>query len=211
MERSNILIVDDEEGIRFQLKWALNKDYQVVLAADLNIAATNRNLEAEVANGNFRTDLYFRLNVVTLFLPPLCERGNDILLLANAYLNRYQTDFGKQIKGFTLEAVEAMMQHSWTGNVRELQNRILRGLVVMHGDQITAEDMDFVTPIKNSQTLQDAKADIERKFVERALYQHQGNISSAADFIGVTRTTFYDLLKKHQIVANNYRNQSNDK
>jgi len=89
------------------------------------IAATNRNLEAEVANGNFRTDFYFRLSVVTLFLPPLCERGNDILLLANAYLNRYQTDFGKQIKGFTPGAVEAMMQHSWTGNARELQNRIL--------------------------------------------------------------------------------------
>jgi len=175
------------------------------------IAATNRNLEAEVANGNFRTDLYFRLSVVTLFLPPLCERGNDIVLLANTYLNRYQTDFGKQIKGFTPEAVEAMMQHPWTGNVRELQNRILRGLVVMHGDQLTAEDMDFVAQIKSSQTLQDAKADIERKFVERALYQHQGNISSAADFIGVTRTTFYDLLKRHQIVASSYRNQSNDK
>ena len=103
------------------------------------------------------------------------------------------------------------MQHPWTGNVRELQNRILRGLVVMRGNQLTAEDMDFVTPIESSQTLQDAKADIERKFVERALYQHQGNISSAADFIGVTRTTFYDLLKKYQIVASSYRNQSNDK
>lgn len=130
------------------------------------IATANRNLEAEVAAGNFRTDLYFRLSVVTLF--------------------------GKQIKDFTPEAVKAMMQHPWTGNVRELQNRILRGLVVMRGNQITAEDMDFVTPMKSSKTLQDAKADIERKFIKRALYQHQGNISSAADFIGVTRTTFYD-------------------
>ena len=174
------------------------------------LAATNQDLEAAVANGGFRQDLYYRLNVVTILLPPLRERGDDIILLANAFLQRYNTDLGKGIKGFTQGAVELMMHHLWPGNIRELQNRIQRGVVVAHGDYLTIEDMELDSSPMEGQTLQQAKDELERTFIRKALAKHNGTIAKAADAIGVTRTTFYDLLRKHNLRAEAFRDRDVD-
>jgi len=169
------------------------------------LAATNQDLEAQVEKGAFREDLYYRLNVVTISIPPLRERRDDIILLANAKLHQYNKDFRKKIKGFTQEAIEAMMHYPWPGNIRELQNRIQRGMVVAHGDRLTEDDLGLTPVVEGTETLQQAKDALEREFVERALIRHKGNISKAADAIGVTRVTFYDLLKKHAIDIDGFR------
>ena len=169
------------------------------------LAATNQDIEAAVAGGEFREDLYYRLNVVTISMPPMRERGDDIILLANAFLQQYNADLGKQIKGFTQGAVEVMMQHPWPGNVRELQNRLRRGIVVARGDRLTTEDMELDSSPIEGKGLQQAKDELEHKFIRKALADHNGTISKAADAIGVTRTTFYDLLKKHNLRAEDFR------
>ena len=169
------------------------------------LAATNRDLEACVARGSFREDLYYRLNVVTVSLPPLRERKEDLLLIANAKLHQYNKDFKKKIKGFTQGALEAMLQYPWPGNVRELQNRIQRGMVVAPSDRLTDEDLGLHPANEGPKTLQRAKDEVEREFIRRALIQQKGNISKAADAIGVTRVTFYDMLKKHQIQSEAFR------
>ncbi|MBI1930100.1 PEP-CTERM-box response regulator transcription factor [Candidatus Poribacteria bacterium] len=169
------------------------------------LAATNQDLEAYMEKGAFREDLYYRLNVVTISIPPLRERRDDIILLANAKLHQYNKDFRKKIKGFTQEAIEAMMHYPWPGNIRELQNRIQRGMVVAHGERLTEDDLGLTPVVKGPEILQQAKDALEREFVERALIRHKGNISKAADAIGVTRVTFYDLLKKHEIDVDGFR------
>jgi two-component system NtrC family response regulator len=169
------------------------------------LAATNQDLEAYVEKGAFREDLYYRLNVVTISIPPLRERRDDIILLANAKLHQYNKDFRKKIKGFTQEAIEAMIHYPWPGNIRELQNRIQRGMVVAHGDRLTEDDLGLTPVVEGTETLQQAKDALEREFVEKALIRHKGNISKAADAIGVTRVTFYDLLKKHEIDIDGFR------
>ena len=138
-------------------------------------------------------------------MPPMRERGDDIILLANAFLQQYNADLGKQIKGFTQGAVEVMMQHPWPGNVRELQNRLRRGIVVARGDRLTTEDMELDSSPIEGKGLQQAKDELEHKFIRKALADHNGTISKAADAIGVTRTTFYDLLKKHNLRAEDFR------
>jgi two-component system NtrC family response regulator len=171
------------------------------------IAATNQDIEEAVEAGRFREDLYYRLNVVEIVLPPLRERGDDVILLANAFLNQYSAELKKQMKGFTPEAIEAMTRYAWPGNVRELQNRIRRGIVVAAEDKLTEEDLGLTTPTKKLKTLQQAKDELEREFVRNALVQQKGNISKAADSIGVTRATFYSLLNKHNIHTNIFRDK----
>ena len=107
------------------------------------IAATNRDINQEVREGRFREDLFYRLSVIPIHLPPLRERGEDIILIANAYLNRYAREFGKKIKGFTQEAVDRMMRYPWPGNVRELQNgerleqKMIRSALARHAGNVT--------------------------------------------------------------------------
>ena len=171
------------------------------------IAATNQDIEAAVASNRFREDLYYRLNVVTMSLPPLRDRGDDIILLANAFLSQYNSELEKRVNGFTTKAVEAMMRYTWPGNVRELQNRIRRGIVVAHEDKLAEEELGLVPSTEKLQSLQEAKDELEREFLQNALAQHDGNISKAADAIGVTRATFYGLVKKHKIDTDVFRNR----
>ncbi len=169
------------------------------------IAATNRDLDSAVAAGDFREDLYFRLNVVPITLPPLRERSRDILVLAHHFLDIETRALKLPGTGFAKDAVAALSAYHWPGNVRELHNRIRRALTVSAGQTITARFLDLEDciasddPAEKLQTLQQARERAERYCIRQALWMARNNISQAAKLMAVSRPTLHDLLKKHDI------------
>ena len=135
------------------------------------IAATNRDLKEAMKEGKFREDLFFRLGVIMIPLPPLRERNEDILLLAKVFLDRYAQANKKKIKGFTPQALDAIEQYLWPGNVRELENRIKRAVIMTDGKKITAEDMEIVESSRKRERvgLREAKDMLEKELVIKAL------------------------------------------
>jgi len=162
------------------------------------IAATNVNLQESVAAGKFREDLYFRLAVVVVTMPPLRERGNDVALIAKHFLRRYGAQHGKATLAFTPEALRALSRHTWPGNVRELQNRIQRAVIMADGKRVTADDLEL-SEVLNAlppHTLREARESVEREMVQSALRRHRGTIASAALELGISRPTLYELMEK---------------
>lgn len=166
------------------------------------IAATHINLEEAVTNGRFREDLYYRLNVLQVQVPPLRERMLDVPLLASHFTNLFSVETGRRPRRFSHAALLAMASHHWPGNVRELANRVRRGLVIAEGKQIEAEDIGLDRAIKQPPllgTLEDYKLRAERQAVGDALMQYSQNLSQAARALGISRPTLYRLLHKHQL------------
>jgi two-component system NtrC family response regulator len=165
------------------------------------IAATNRDLEKEVADGRFREDLFYRINVVKIELPPLRDRGGDVLLMARRFIEQFSIQAKKKIKGFSASANEALIRHGWPGNVRELENRIRRAVIMSEGEFISAADLDLAEPADVGKTisLREARDRIDREMVIRALAENHGNVKEAAAHLGISRQTLYDLLAKHSI------------
>ena len=163
------------------------------------IAATNVNLQELVSGGKFREDLYFRLAVVVLEVPPLRERGDDVALIAKEFLHRFGVQHGKPKVTMAPDALRAITLHGWPGNVRELQNRLQRAVIMADGKQITATDLELtgvVTSAAGPQTLKEAREQAEREIVQEALRRHRGKITSAALELGVSRPTLYELMEK---------------
>jgi len=162
------------------------------------IAATNVDLKAGINQGSFREDLYFRLAVLVISLPPLRERGDDAVLLAQEFLQKYAAQNGKANIAFVPEALRAINRHTWPGNVRELQNRIKRAVIMADSRRITEKDLELSTGIgfSSSTTLKEARENVEREMVQRALKRHLGRISSAAAELGISRPTLYELMER---------------
>ena len=162
------------------------------------VAATNADLKQSVAKGAFREDLYFRLAVVVVHLPPLRERGEDFAVVAQAFLDRFATENGKSGLSFATDAQRAMQRHAWPGNVRELQNRIQRGVIMTDGKRLTATDLDLADAGDNASgsTLKEARDSLDREMVQRALKRHGGKIAPASSELGISRPTFYELMEK---------------
>ena len=162
------------------------------------IAATNVDLKAGINQGSFREDLYFRLAVLVISLPPLRERGDDAVLLAQEFLQKYAAQNGKANIAFVPEALRAINRHPWPGNVRELQNRIKRAVIMADSRRITEKDLELSTGIgfSSSTTLKEARENVEREMVQRALKRHLGRISSAAAELGISRPTLYELMER---------------
>jgi Nif-specific regulatory protein len=158
------------------------------------VAATNKDLLAEVKAGSFREDLFYRLNVITIQAPALRHRGNDIILLAQHFLDKAAARAGRQIQGFTQEALAGMLQHDWPGNVRELENAVERAVLLAKSEFLSLQDLrlDPSTPAKEMLTLQDH----ERRIVERALTDYGGNVTEAAKALGVSRRWLHYRLKE---------------
>lgn len=166
------------------------------------IATTNRDLKKAVENGKLREDLYYRLNVVPIHLPPLRERKEDIPLLANHFLKKYNHQNGRKVKGFTKDCMELMMGYNWPGNVRELENTIQRALIMSEGEFLTAEDLSLII---NS----DLKADLcigemsleelERIVIRDTLRKVNGNRTRAAEILGVSVRTIRNKIKKYHL------------
>lgn len=166
------------------------------------IAATQKNLKERLGSGEFREDLYYRLSVVTIDVPPLRSRGNDILLLANYFKNKSCKEMNQPAAKFDAGAIQALQEYDWPGNVRELENRIKRAVVMGEGSIIRAQDLDLSCGVQSSeekQTLKDVREKMEREFVGKALAKNQWNVAHTAEAIGVTRPTLYDLIKKYNL------------
>jgi two-component system NtrC family response regulator len=162
------------------------------------LAATNRNLQESVASGKFREDLYFRLAVVVVKVPPLRDRGDDIVQVAKAFLNAYGIEHAKTSLTFASEALRALSLHRWPGNVRELQNRVRRAVIMAEGKRVTARDLELTDTLSAlpPQTLKEARESVERGMVQDALRRHRGKITSAALELGISRPTLYELMEK---------------
>jgi two-component system NtrC family response regulator len=162
------------------------------------IAATNVDLKTAVAEGKFREDLYFRLAVVVLKLPPLRDRDQDVEVLAREFLRQFAAQSEKPVLSFSSDALRALKSHSWPGNVRELQNRIKRAVIMVDGKRVAASDLELTdgSEIVRATTLKEAREDVERELIEKALMKHSGKISSAATELGISRPTLYELMDK---------------
>lgn len=173
------------------------------IAVDVRVlAATHVDLEAAVAKGTFREDLYYRLNVLQVVTAPLRERHGDVAMLANHFSHFYSQETGRRPRSFSEDALVAMGEHGWPGNVRELANRVRRGLVLAEGRQIEAVDLGLQSQQAIAlpmATLEDYKHRAERQALCDVLNRHSDNLSVAARVLGVSRPTFYRLLHKHQI------------
>ncbi len=163
------------------------------------VAATHQDLETLVKEKRFREDLYFRLAVVTINLPPLRERGEDVIEISNRLVEAFAKELQTKAKKFSKQALEAMRAHDWPGNVRELQNRIKRAMVLSEGQSIDAAELGLdVNADSNSRpTLKEAKEEVEREVISRALQDHNGNISKTARALGISRPTLYELMSRY--------------
>ncbi|MFB3852516.1 MAG: sigma-54-dependent transcriptional regulator [Vicinamibacterales bacterium] len=169
------------------------------------IAATNKDLSAEIKAGRFREDLYFRLNVIPIFVPPLRGRQEDIPLLAEYFMQGFAREYGRRAKRLSIDATLAMQRYPWPGNVRELRNVVERLMIMVPGDTITADSMAFLegavpgvtaSPIcQERATLQDARARFEREYILRTLSANDGNMSRTADVLGVERSNLYRKMR----------------
>ena len=160
------------------------------------ICATNQNLERLIAEQRFREDLFYRINDVRIELPPLREREGDVVVLAQHFLNSFNRLYYKQISGFTDDAMSAMSSYAWPGNVREIENRVKRAVVMSDGKRITAPDLDLAEAKTKPRNL-DLKTEVEKlekRLANEALALSEGNISKAAKLLGVSRPHLYNLL-----------------
>src|SRR4051812_25622788 len=172
------------------------------------ISATHRDLEDAIVQNQFREDLYFRLNVIQVALPPLRARANDVLLLAQHFVNSFAEQTGKAVKGLSPEAAERLSSYAWPGNVRELRNAIERGVALTQHENITVDDLpERIRAYKVSHVLvasQDPEelvnlAEVEKRYIARVLGAVGGNKSTAARILGIDRTTLYKKLQQYKI------------
>jgi transcriptional regulator with GAF, ATPase, and Fis domain len=163
------------------------------------VAATNRELEAEIKAGRFREDLYYRLNVVALHLPPLRDRGDDIVVLARYMLSRYAPEYGNKVRGFTPSAIAAIKRHRWPGNIRELENRIKKAVVLSDKALLGPEDLsiapDELPPIL---PLTEARDKWQREYINEVLSLNAGNRTKTARDLGVDPRTIFRHLEKEE-------------
>jgi len=162
------------------------------------IAATNSDLKRNMAEGRFREDLYYRLAVVQIVLPPLRDRAGDIRLLAQSLLQRYATQVGKRGLGFDRETVQVMNRYSWPGNVRELENRVRRAVIMAEGKRLTIRDLELAgsAEVEPPATLKEARQTTEREMIREVLHKHSWKIAPAAAELGVSRPTLYERMEK---------------
>ncbi len=167
------------------------------------VCATHQDLPRLIEEGRFREDLYYRISEITIQIPSLKEREEDLLVLARAFLERFNQEQGRSLKGFDEEAVRAMEQHDWPGNVRELESRVKRAAILADGRYITAEDLGFTAGDEAPQpfNLKQVREEAERKAIQRAMARANDNITEAARLLGITRPTLYNLLEKHGLRA----------
>ena len=165
------------------------------------VSATNINLEEKISQGTFRGDLFYRMNAVTVRIPPLRDRGGDVALLANFFLNRFNQEFGRNIRGFTDPAVAAMNTHTWPGNVRELENRMKRAVVMAEKRLIEPSDLELAATTDDlpDLDLRSARLRAEREVIQIALARSNNTLSAAARMLGISRPTLYGLMEAHGI------------
>jgi two-component system NtrC family response regulator len=162
------------------------------------ITATNVDLKKAMHEGKFREDLYYRVAVIAIKVPPLRERSGDLRVLAQAFLRRFAEENGRDALKFGPDALRAIDQYHWPGNVRELENQIRRAVIMVEGRTVKAEDLELADPsaVTPGRGLKEAREAVERQMVLDALRRHGGKITSAAAELGISRPTLYELMEK---------------
>ena len=168
------------------------------------VAATKADMAQLVRDGRFRGDLYYRLNVIRMKLPPLRDRREDIPLLVRHFISRLAVDLRRNVEDVSDEALALLMRHDWPGNVRELENAVERAMVTCVGPQLGARDFAFVADDARARSTDMVPADltlreVEKRVIEAALKRHGGNVTEAAQVLGIDRSSLYDRLKRHGI------------
>ena len=164
------------------------------------ICATNQNLMQQVSQGSFREDLYYRISEITINIPPLRERDGDALMLARVLLDRFAGEYARSIKGFSDEGARAIQAYAWPGNVREMENRIKRAVIMTEGGNVTAEELeldDVDDPGSLPLNLKQVRENAERQAILDVMNKCDSNITQAAELLGVSRPTLYDLMNKY--------------
>ncbi|HXF04284.1 MAG TPA: sigma-54 dependent transcriptional regulator [Blastocatellia bacterium] len=199
------------------LRFLQEKEYRPlggtkIVKADVRvIAATNINLEEAVSNGKLRQDLYYRLNVISITLPPLRERREDIPLLARHFLAKYAAEFNKPVTDFSGDAMHRLMLYDWPGNVRELEHVVERAVVLSEQPVIRAADIILprLEVTRREVSFREAKAKVvaqfERTYIQGLLRAYHGNVTKAAQAAGKNRRAFWQLMRKHGIVAQSFK------
>lgn len=212
LARGGTLFLDEIAELPLQLQVKMLRflqDYKIervggreTLEIDVRVlAATNRDLRKLVSEGRFREDLYYRLAVVTIDLPPLRDRGEDIALLARAFVEKFSSN-GK-VKTLSDGAIEAICSYGWPGNIRELENRVRRAITFTDGNIITPDALGLDSPDETlSLGLKEAREEVEIRLIRKAMSKNNGNITRAAEDLGLTRPTLHHLIKKYNITTN---------
>ena len=167
------------------------------------ICATHRDIPEMVKDQSFREDLFYRVGEINIMIPPLKDRDDDVVLLAKTFLNMYAQDYKSSVKGFSQEAINAMLNHSWPGNIRELQNKIKSAVVLAEGSYVDADDLDLTNTSAPKEelvfNLREVRENAETKAIRKAYHQAEQNMSKAAELLGVTRPTLYSLIDKYHL------------
>jgi two-component system response regulator HydG len=196
-------VLEDGQVVRLGGRQAVAIDVRIV-------AATNKDLAAEVAAGRFRQDLYWRVNVVAIELPPLRERREDLPLLIQHFVDRLNAEMGRRITGLTDEARETLLAHAWPGNIRELENTLRRAFVLADADVIAAGDLTLPAGepasgavesagLSLSDAVTRAAGRIERDLIDSTLARHHGNRRLTADALGIARKTLFRKIRQHEL------------
>jgi len=165
------------------------------------IAATHIDLHKAVSEGRFREDLYYRLNVLHLKVPPLRERAADVPLIANSiFANQTRYHKSPQVKGFSMEAIQAMREYEWPGNVRELINRVQHAMIMSENKLITSSDLGLPLPTNTTPTLDEIRSSVEKEIIVNSLQKYQNNVSEVARQLGVSRVTLYRMIDRLKII-----------
>jgi two-component system, NtrC family, response regulator GlrR len=198
------------------LRFLQEKEYRPLgssksVVADVRIiAATNANLDDAIKEGRLRRDLFYRLNVITIELPPLRDRREDIPSLARHFLRKYAAEFDSPATDFSDWSLRLLLAYDWPGNVRQLENLIARGVAMADRELIEPDDLELPNPnataaSAQAPSLREAKAQFERKYIENLLLLHGGNITRAAETARKDRRAFWELMRKHKIDASRFR------
>ncbi len=190
------------------------------------VSATNKDLEKEVADGNFREDLYWRLNVVHIQLPALRERREDLSLLFEHFLDRINRELGLSVSGLTQETLEMMLEYPWPGNVRELENTLCRSMIMCEGDELTAADLPArlrgeggqgaamgpsasdLDSLPLGQAVTEATERLEKRMILSRLAAHKGNRTTTAQSLGVSRKTLFNKMRQYQLTDDDIDSES---
>jgi len=170
------------------------------------VCATNQNLEEMVANKEFREDLFYRVSEITLDIPPLRDRDEDVLILAQFFLQQYAVDYKRNVKSFSSDAIQALKTHKWPGNIRELQNKVKSSVIMSTGVQVTSMDLGFFNAddveYELSLNLRVVREQAETIAIQKAYALTDGNMSKTSQLLGITRPTLYSLVEKYGIQIN---------
>jgi DNA-binding NtrC family response regulator len=165
------------------------------------IVATNRDLLDAVAQGRLRADLYYRVNVFDIRIPPLRERRDDIIVLAESFLREFGQAIGRRVMGLTAPARERLLAYDWPGNVRELRNVLERATIVCEDGQIRADDLSLTIPLGRAEEDSTDLSALERRTIQRVMHDTAGNKAMAAQQLGISRTQLYGRLRKHGLTV----------